>query len=118
MHKELSYQLRRLLPGLLYAPGSDFDTASKRPAGEHVDWRRRGILGAVLMLLAFGLLDIFAIHPFYAGDETAHANYALDVSHGRLPLFTDRFPARIVGMSDSPTWTAVHGPLYYSFRRR
>ncbi|HMA48064.1 MAG TPA: glycosyltransferase family 39 protein, partial [Frankiaceae bacterium] len=92
--------------------------AAARPGDDGPDVRRyarRGVLGAVLVLVAFGVYGAFAVRPFYPGDETAHANYALEVSHGRLPEFIDRFPPRIPGMGATPTWTAVHGPLYYLF---
>lgn len=64
-------------------------------------------------MLAFGLVNVAATRPFYAGDETAGANYALEVTGGRLPVFDDRFPPRVPGMSDALTTTAVHPPLYY-----
>lgn len=75
--------------------------------------QRGGVLGAVLVLLAFGTFNALTVPPFLAGDESAHINYALEVSAGRLPLFDDRFPPRLPGLRNTPTWTAMHPPLYY-----
>ena len=88
--------------------------SSSRPdAPDPRRYQRLGVGGAVLVLLAFGLFNALAVRPFFAGDETAHVNYALEVSSGRLPHFDDRFPSRFPGMRDTVTWTAMHPPLYY-----
>lgn len=96
-------------PGASAGPG---ERAAKPPAGTR-RLQRQGVAGAVLALLAFGLLNLLTVRPFFAGDETAHVNYALELSAGRLPVFDDRFPLRMPGMRDTVTWTAMHPPLYY-----
>ncbi|MDP9397716.1 MAG: hypothetical protein M3P96_07780 [Actinomycetota bacterium] len=97
--------------GLAPPPGP----SSSRPAAPDPlrRYQRLGVAGVVLVLLAFGLFNALAVRPFFAGDETAHVNYALEVSSGRLPHFDDRFPSRFPGMRDTVTWTAMHPPLYY-----
>jgi hypothetical protein len=75
--------------------------------------RRLGMLGAVLVLLAFGTFNVVAVPPFAAGDESSHTNYALELATGRLPVFDDQFPPRLPGQQVTPSWTAVHPPLYY-----
>ena len=95
------------------APAGGPSSPRPAPSDEVRRYQRLGVTGAVLVLLAFGLFNALAIRPFFAGDESAHTNYALELSAGRLPLFDERFPARLPGMTDTLTWTAMHPPLYY-----
>ncbi|WP_309069367.1 hypothetical protein, partial [Microbacterium sp.] len=71
---------------------------------------------AALVLLGLGGPFAYAMaSPIYSsGDEAAHVDYALQVWHGRLPVFEDGLELQnTVGVHPPVQWTAHHPPLLY-----
>ena len=75
---------------------------------------RRGVAGAVLVLVCLGGVRLLATPPFLPDDESYHAAYALDVVDGRLPVLRERLVPRLPGQQATAYYGANHPPLYYA----
>ncbi|MDP2289563.1 MAG: hypothetical protein Q8M22_00140 [Actinomycetota bacterium] len=84
---------------------------------------RLGVSGAVLAIVALGLLGAYSLPLFSLPDEPAHYGYAAEVADGRLPHIEDLVPVDGIApleelMNDRDEvrrtiWTANHPPLFY-----
>lgn len=76
---------------------------------------RLGLGGAVLTLAGGVLLRTFAARPFLPVDESANVAYAMQVTHGHIPLagphrITPQFP----GQRHAAQHASNHPPLYHA----
>ncbi len=73
------------------------------------------MLGAVATFTGLALIWIFAVPPFLPADESAHTDYAVQVTHGHLPVagqpFHAEFPRQ--GQRSLRQHVSNHPPLYY-----
>ena len=77
---------------------------------------RRVLEHAALVLLGIGgpLAYLLASPVYSSGDEAAHVDYALQVWHGRLPVFERGLELQnAVGFHPPVQWASHHPPLVY-----
>jgi len=74
-----------------------------------------GVLGALATFAALALIWIFAVPPFLPADESAHTDYAVQVTHGHLPVAGQPFHAEFphLGQRTLRQHVSNHPPLYY-----
>ena len=76
-----------------------------------------GVGGAAATFVGLALIWIFAVPPFLPADESAHTDYAMQVTHGHLPVagqpFHAEFPQQ--GQRTLRQHVSNHPPLYYVF---
>ncbi len=76
---------------------------------------RLGLIGALLVYTGLVLLSLVAQPLFITGDESAHVDYALDVTHGSIPVVgssrTQEFPE--LGQAGSRQYVSNHPPAYH-----
>lgn len=66
---------------------------------------------------ALTLIWVFAVPPFLPADESAHTDYAMQVTHGHLPIAGQPFHAEFpqLGQRTLRQHVSNHPPLYYVF---
>lgn len=82
------------------------------------DPERRGLIGAVTLFVALGLINLAIVPWDYAPDEPRNAAYGFELWSGRLPTVNDPLPHAEMGTkklrkSDFHA-SAQHPPLYYA----
>lgn len=65
---------------------------------------------------ALALIWVFAVPPFLPADESAHTDYAIQVTHGHLPVAGQPFRAEFpqLGQRTLRQHVSNHPPLYYA----
>ncbi|MFO0611381.1 MAG: hypothetical protein U0414_02250 [Polyangiaceae bacterium] len=86
-------------------------------ARPRVSLLHRGVLGVLLVFLAFGLLNVRMLAKYRPADEPRHAAYALLLMDGKWPKVSDPLPydALQTGRLNSGNVVAAanHPPLFY-----
>lgn len=71
-------------------------------------------VGILVTVLAATTARSFLTPLFSSGDEMAHFDYAVQVWHGRLPVFEDGLQVQLNWGTRPPVqWTSQHPPLFY-----
>jgi len=73
-----------------------------------------GVAGAVLMLVGAALIRILAIRPFQPVDEPANVDYAMQLTHGHIPVAGIRFHPEFPRQRAAFQHTSNHPPLYHA----
>jgi hypothetical protein len=77
---------------------------------------RLGLIGAMLVYTGLVLLSLVAQPLFITGDESAHVDYAFDVTHGSIPVLgssrTQEFPE--LGQDGQHQYLSNHPPAYHA----
>lgn len=75
-----------------------------------------GVIGALVLCASLGSLWALSVPLFAPADESAHADYGLQVADGRIPTMGARIEPELGALGQRPIvqYVANHPPLYYA----